>query len=663
MNFHHLPDGQQGLVPFGSCTSCASTLCFIAIRRQMLDQCQLGSWMQLSKVYLIHEGTDKEDATASATEQVFRGEGVGQCIGIQTLALVGDGEDEGRAGVFKAYGDQFGGVVVVAVQYGIYGSLADCHGEMEAFVLIQAGFRGHFLCDSFYFADAFHGGTERKTHSSCLRSGHLRLDTPFLAWDGTHSPLPRLRNLAGSFMAEGDCVKQTLTFAIPGATRSSSCRVLEKPGASPSPNRPSREYTHLMKPRTTARVSLTAMLGTPVTDAQGHLRGRLKDVAVATGPDAGKVAGLVLKTRTGLFIVPSEEVMETPAGTLELRSSGELVPLEEQGNYLYLQQDLVDRQIIDIHGRKVVRVNDVELEWMGRGAAHLLRVAEVEVGLRGAFRRVFKGLLPRATLETVSRKLGAHGIPWQFVDVIEVDPARRVKLRIEYERLAEMHPSDLAEILEDLAPAEREAVFTSLDEEVAAETLEEVEPKLQKALLEKLDEERIADIVEEMDPGAAADLLAELPEEQSDAILEEMEPEERQEVEDLLEFDEDSAAGCMTTDFIYLGVQSTVAQAVQALRSFDGDPESVTEVYLLDEKRVLRGAVSLARLVMAQPETRLSVLAEPRVLSCPADLNQNELAELFDKYNLHALPVVDGQNRMVGVVQADHVISFLREKL
>jgi magnesium transporter len=415
--------------------------------------------------------------------------------------------------------------------------------------------------------------------------------------------------------------------------------------------------------RTTARVSLTALLGTPVTDSQGHLRGRLKDIAVATGPDAGKVAGLVLKTRTGLCIVPSEDVMETPAGTLELRSSGELVPLEEQGNYLYLQQDLVDRQIIDIHGRKVVRVNDVELEWMGRGAAHLLRVAEVEVGLRGAFRRVFKGLLPRATLETVSRKLGAHGIPWQFVDVIEVDPARRVKLRIEYERLAEMHPSDLAEILEDLAPAEREAVFTSLDEEVAAETLEEVEPKLQKALLEKLDEERIADIVEEMDPGAAADLLAELTEEQSDAILEEMEPEERQEVAELLEFDEDSAAGRMTTDFIYVGTQATVAQAVQALRSFDGDPESVTEVYLLDEKRVLRGAVSLARLVMAQPETRLSVLAEPRVLSCPADLNQNELAEMFDKYNLHALPVVDGQNRMVGVVQADHVISFLREKL
>jgi magnesium transporter len=424
-----------------------------------------------------------------------------------------------------------------------------------------------------------------------------------------------------------------------------------------------REYTFLMQPRTTSRVSLTALLGTPVTDAQGQFRGKLKDIAVATGADAGKVAGLVLKTRDGLSIVPSQELMQTPAGTLELRSSGTLVPLKDEGNYLYLAQDLVDRQIIDIHGRKVVRVNDVDLEWMGHGATHLLRVAEVEVGLRGAFRRVFKGLLPRAKLESLSRRFKERGIPWQFVDVIEVDPARRVKLRIEYERLAEMHPSDIAEILEDLAPAEREAVFTSLDEEVAAEALEEVGPKLQKSLLEKLDEERIADIVEEMDPGAAADLLAELPEEQSDAILEEMEPEERHEVSELLEFDEHSAAGCMTTDFIYLGMNATVAQVVSALRTFDGDPESVTEVYLLDDRRVLRGSVPLARVVMAQPDTRLLVLTEPRVLSCPADMHQNELAEMFDKYNLHALAVVDTQGRMVGVVQADHVISFLRDKL
>ena len=418
-----------------------------------------------------------------------------------------------------------------------------------------------------------------------------------------------------------------------------------------------------MQQRATTRVSLTALLGTPVTDSEGNVRGKLKDVAVATGPDAGKVAGLVLKARTGLMLVPSQEVRETPAGTLEVTSPQAITPLGEQGNFIYLQQDLVDRQIIDIHGRKVVRVNDVDLEWMGDGAAHLLRVAQVEVGLRGAFRRVFKGLLPKTQLDQFSRRIKERVIPWQFVDVIEVDPARRVKLRIEYERLAEMHPSDLAEILEDLSPAEREAVFTSLDEEVAADTLEEVDPKLQASLLEKLDEERIADIVEEMDPGAAADLLAELPEDKSDAILEEMEPEERHEVEELLEFDERSAAGAMTTDFVYLGTDATVSQVGPALRSFDGDVEAVTEVYLLDEKRVLRGAVPLARLMMAQGDTKLSVLADARVLSCPGEMKQIELAEIFDKYNLHALPVVDSEGRMVGVVQADHVISFLREKI
>jgi len=418
-----------------------------------------------------------------------------------------------------------------------------------------------------------------------------------------------------------------------------------------------------MRPRTTSRVSLTAMLGTPVTDAQGNIRGRLKDVAVATGAEAGRVAGLVLKTRQGLQIVSSDQVMETPSGTLELRSPAALHPLNGDENYLFLQQDLIDRQIIDIHGRKVVRVNDVDLEWLGHGSVHLLRVSEVEVGLRGAVQRVFKGMLPRHTLESLSRRFASRGIPWQFVDVIEVDPARRVKLKIEHERLADMHPSELAEILADLAPAEREAIFTTLDEQVAAETLEEVEPKLQKALLEGLDEERIADIVEEMDPGAAADLLGEMTDERSEAILEEMEPEERHEVEELLEFHEDSAAGRMTTQYVSVLSDAVVADAVQALRDFDGDAESVTEIYLLDAGDILRGSVPLARMIVALPGSHLQVLAEPRVLSCPADMHQSDVAELFDKYNLRSLPVVDAKGKMVGVVHSDHVISYLLEKL
>ena len=226
-----------------------------------------------------------------------------------------------------------------------------------------------------------------------------------------------------------------------------------------------------------------------------------------------------------------------------------------------------------------------------------------------------------------------------------------------------MHPSELAEILADLAPAEREAIFTTLDEQVAAEALEEVDPKLQKSLLENLDEERIADIVGEMDPGAAADLLSEMTDERSEAILEEMEPEERHEVQELLEFHEDSAAGRMTTDYVSVLATDTVADAVQAIRTFDGDIETVTEIYLVDNKRMLRGSVPLARVVVALPQTQLIALAEARVLSCPAEMHQSDVAELFDKYNLNSLPVVDTQGHMAGVVHSDQVISYLLERM
>ncbi|MBV8630173.1 MAG: magnesium transporter [Silvibacterium sp.] len=410
--------------------------------------------------------------------------------------------------------------------------------------------------------------------------------------------------------------------------------------------------------------TLTSILGTPVTDESGHLRGRVRDLAVSTGAEAGKVAGLVLKTRRGLLLVAATNVRQTPAGTLELRGEAEPQPLRPDDNFLLLRQDLLDRQIIDVHGRKVVRVNDVDLQWFTNGDQEKedLRVREVEVGLRGALRRIFKGALPNSALESLARKVPARVIPWEFVDVIEVDPARRVKLNIEHERLAQLHPSDIADILEELPPAEREAILTTLDEEVAAEALEEVEPKLQKAMVEGLDSEVAAGIVEEMDPSAAADLLAELPDARTEAILEEMDPEERQEVEELLEFRVDSAAGRMTPEYVAVSQSAIVADAVQALREFKGDVESVTEVYLVDEGRVLKGIVPLARLVLAKPETRLDVLAEPRFISAPAIAHQQQVAELFDKYNLRALPVLNDAGKLVGVVEADHVIAFLRER-
>ncbi|MGB0121990.1 MAG: magnesium transporter, partial [Silvibacterium sp.] len=230
--------------------------------------------------------------------------------------------------------------------------------------------------------------------------------------------------------------------------------------------------------------TLTTMLGTPVTDAQGRLRGRVKDLAVGTGADAGKVAGLVLKTRKGSELVPASGLRPTPSGTLELRGEVELQTLRGGEDYIFLRQDLLDRQIIDVHGRKVVRVNDVDLQWFKQDDIEDLRVREVEVGLRGAVRRMLQGTLPAGALDAVVKRFPARVIPWEFVDMIEVDPARRVKLKIEHERLAQLHPSDIADILEDLAPAEREAILTTLDEEVAAEALEEVEPKLQKSMME-----------------------------------------------------------------------------------------------------------------------------------------------------------------------------------
>jgi magnesium transporter len=407
--------------------------------------------------------------------------------------------------------------------------------------------------------------------------------------------------------------------------------------------------------------TLTTMLGTPVTDRHGRLCGRVKDLAVGTGADAGRVAGLVLKTRNGAELVPATGLRQTPSGTLELRQETELKPLHGGEAYIYLRQDLLDRQIIDVHGRKVVRVNDVDLQWFPHDGIEDLRVREVEVGLRGAVRRLLQGTISAAALDKFARKFPARVIPWEFVDMIEVDPARRVKLKIEHERLARLHPSDIADILEDLAPAEREAVLTTLDEEVAADALEEVEPKLQKSMMESLDSEVAAGIVEEMDPSAAADLLAELPESRSEAILEEMHPEERQEVEDLLVFREDSAAGRMTTQYVAVQNTAVVADAVQALREFDGDIETITEIYLIDERDLLLGVVPLARLVLAKPETRLDVLADPQFISCPADAHEQQVAELFDKYNLRALPVLNEQGKLVGVVEADHVIAFLRE--
>ena len=334
------------------------------------------------------------------------------------------------------------------------------------------------------------------------------------------------------------------------------------------------------------RTSVSLLLGTPVVDVRGHVLGRVQELAVLPSEDAFHVHALVLSgpgvtaSASGRPVLPVS-ALRIAGGRLAMREGASVEAAPEEDRYLLLERDLLDQQIIDVHGHKVVRVNDVELLWETSPEGQTeLRIQQVEVGVRGAARRLLKGL-PVAAVRRISERFAANAIPWEFVDLIDRDPARRVRLKIEQDRLQEMHPSDLADILEELAPAEREALFISLDEEVAAETLEEIEPKMQQSLLAAINSERVADIVEEMDPGAAADLLAEMPEADSDRILEEMEPEERKEVQELLEFRGDSAAGRMTTEYLALREGATVSDAAEALRQFEGDAETITDVYLV----------------------------------------------------------------------------------
>src|SRR5438309_4068125 len=293
-------------------------------------------------------------------------------------------------------------------------------------------------------------------------------------------------------------------------------------------------------------LALSRLLGTRVTDSSGVVAGKVREVALRPQEDPTRVSGLVIKTASGdRFLVPSMIQISVNAEVRASSPVSEWPQATTLDDFFLLERDLLDQQIIDVHGRKVVRVNDVDLYPESVNGGVNLKISEVDVGLRGAVRRLLKGVAPAAATEAVVRRLKPRVIPWEFVDLIETNPARRVKLRIAHERLSQLHPADIADIVEELAPAEREAVFETLDEGVAAEALEEVDLDIQASILESLDPERAADIVEEMDPDAAADLLDQLPEDRSEEILEEMEPAEREEVSELLEHGEKTAAGRM----------------------------------------------------------------------------------------------------------------------
>ena len=410
-------------------------------------------------------------------------------------------------------------------------------------------------------------------------------------------------------------------------------------------------------------LALSELIGAAVTDNTGAHAGKVREVALSPQENASQVSSFVVKTRMGNRLVPAKAISLIDNGLRVATPAKEWSPFGAGEGLLLLERDLLDQQIIDVHGRKVVRVNDVDIHEEHSNGNIVLKLGAVDVGARGAMRRLLKGVVPAGMLNPLLEKIPPRLIPWEFVDLIETDPARRVKLKISLDRLAKLHPADIADIVEDLAPAEREAVFETLDEEVAAETLEEIDPKLQVSILSSLDSDRAADIVEEMDPDAAADVLADMHPDASQEILTEMEPEERAEVAELMEFEENTAAGRMTTEYMALRQNAKVSDAIEMLRNFEGGLESISTIYIVGEKEKLLGAVPLAKIALAPQDTPLMLLSTGHMTTIHPGAGEKAIAELFDKYNLLTLPVIDDGGVLTGVITADDVINMLRKKL
>lgn len=399
---------------------------------------------------------------------------------------------------------------------------------------------------------------------------------------------------------------------------------------------------------------LTELLGLQVFDLKGRVLGRVRDAAIVPLIDPQRVDRFLIGgSGTSWLTVRHDQIERILLTGIQLRDEI-LTPYHNDEYMLRLVRDLLDQQIIDAQGRKVVRVTDVTFTIDGSE----LKVLEVDVGLRSVLRRLAQGVLPRDWIRRLQAPIAPQSISWQFCNIVEPDPQRRLRLNITNDFLEKMHPADIADIVEELGPEDREAIIASLDEEVAAEALSEVDPDMQASILEALETEKAADIMDEMDPGEAADVLAELEEERADEIMHEMEAEE--EVTELLEFADDSAGRLMSTEFVALPDDATVAAAVRLLKDNPESIEALQAIYLLAGE-TLTATVPLARLLLAQGETPLMKLAAENSTRVKVDAKQSRVVELFDKYNLLELPVVDAENRMVGVITADDVITLLRD--
>ncbi len=401
------------------------------------------------------------------------------------------------------------------------------------------------------------------------------------------------------------------------------------------------------------------LLGRRVRDASGFALGRLADLAAEFHATRPRIVGFLLDVdRPRVALIPWSAVRDfDPEIRLDVDRAG-LQPRPLQPDEISLREALLDKQVVDTDGLRLVKVNDL---FLSKTNGELL-LTGVDVGASGLLRRLGAEQPVRWMLERLGRRLPVHALPWTYVAALG-GPVTPLKLSISRERLQSIHPADLAELLEEMDREERVEVMSALTQEDAAEVLEEAEPEVQTNILRSLPAERASDILEEMDADAAADVLGELPEETASDLIVRMEPEAKAEVSRLLAYPPDSAGGRMTLEFIAIPDSYTAAQTIARVRTVAPDEESIYYLYVTDHQGRLRGVLSLRGLLLADPQTPVTEIASTDVVTVRVDDSDEATAALLMKYDLLAVPVLDDEDHLLGIVLIDDVMDLLAERL
>ena len=395
---------------------------------------------------------------------------------------------------------------------------------------------------------------------------------------------------------------------------------------------------------------LSEILGRPVIDLDGRAVGKLRDVIVRPWAEFPHplIEAIAVELKNGVHYLPFAAVAALFSPAIPLKYRYDEVPtFELMADDVLLSRDVLDKQIIDTEGARVVRVNDVELVRVNG----TIYVSNVDVSWLGIVRRM--GLAGLAN--SLSGHLKQKGISWEDVEIMHRDQS--MQLRVPAEKLHELHPADLADIVSDLNRLESGQLLDSLDVKHLADTLEEVEPEFQAELVEHMSDEKVADVLEEMGPDEAADLLGDLPKERKEDLLALMEKDDADDVRKLLAYPEESAGGIMTTEYASIPPDLTAAEAIQVLRGMAEEVETMFYVYVVDKEEHLIGTFSLNNLIFAAPGQKVADFMTDRIISVNLTDDQETVAQIVSKYDLLAIPVVDEQNHLHGIVTADDALD------